>query len=220
LLVAHKETALGHFPTTPCRPNGTGLSKGGVMSETDPVPDAVRRLQDGDPQSADALFALYAWRLTRVAERQLSDKLAGRVDGEDVVQSVFRTFFRRGAAGEFRVDSSAQLWRLLLTITLRKVAAHARHHTTQGRDVAAEAGGDDWLAAAVAREPGPEEAAVFVDQVETLLRGLPPLFCQVLELRLQGCGSSEVARRLGVSRMTVHRALSLLKRRLEAASGA
>jgi RNA polymerase sigma-70 factor (ECF subfamily) len=200
--------------------HATGVLEGDVMSETDPIPDAVRRLQGGDPQSADALFALYAWRLTRVAERHLSDKLAGRIDGEDVVQSVFRTFFRRGAAGEFRVESSAQLWRLLLTITLRKVAAHGRHHTTQARDVAAEAGGDDWLSAAIAREPGPEEAAVFVDQIETLLRGLPPLFCQILDLRLQGCGPTEVARRLDVSRMTVQRALSLLKQRLEAANNA
>ena len=193
----------------------TGVSEGEFMSESDPVPDVVRRLREGDPWVADALFALYAWRLTQLAERNLSDKLAGRLDGEDVVQSVFRTFFRRGAAGEFQIDSSAQLWRLLVTITLRKVAAQGRYHTTQARDVAAEAGGDAWLAAAVAREPGPEEAVVLVDEIETLLRGLPPVFCQVLELRLQGCGPTEVARRLGVSRMTVQRALSLLQQRLE-----
>ena len=185
------------------------------MGENDPVPDAVRRLREGDPQAADALFALDAWRLTRIAEQHLSDKLAGRLDGEDVVQSVFRTFFRRGAAGEFRIDTSAQLWRLLVTITLRKVAAQARRHTADIRDVAAEASGDSWLAEAVAREPGPQEAATLVDQIEALLRGLPPFFCQVLELRLQGCGSTETARRLKVSRQTVQRALQLLRERLE-----
>ena len=187
------------------------------MRDDDPVPDAVRRLREGDPGAADALFALYAWRLTRVAERHLSDKLAGRLDSEDVVQSVFRTFFRRGAEGEFRIDTSAQLWRLLVTITVRKVAAKGRHHTAEARDVAAEAGGESWLAEAVAHEPGPEEAATLVDQIENLLRGLPPFYCQVLDLRLQGCGSTEAARRLGVSRQTVHRALQLLQQRLEAA---
>jgi RNA polymerase sigma-70 factor (ECF subfamily) len=185
------------------------------MIEGDQGPDAVGRLRDGDDLDADALFSLYAERLTRVAERHLSNKLAGRIDREDVVQSVFRTFFRRSAAGEFRIDTTAQLWRLLVTITLRKVAASARYHTAAARDVAAEDGGDFRLSEAAAREPGPEEAATLVDQIEALLRGLPPLYCQVLDLRLQGCGSVETAERLGVSRQTVFRALRLLQERLE-----
>ena len=187
------------------------------MSEHDPVPDLIRRFQEDDPGGADGLCAFFAWRLTRVSEQHLGAKLAGRIDGEDVVQSVFRTFFRRSAAGEFRIDSSAQLWRLLVKITLRKVWAKRRYHTSEVRDVGAEAGGENWMAAAVAREPGPEEAATLLDQIEVLLRGLPPFFCQVLELRLQGCGATEVASRLGVSRQTVHRALTVLRERLEGA---
>ena len=31
------------------------------------------------------------------------------------------------------------------------------------------------------------------DQIEALLRGLPPLYCHILDLRLQGHGASEVA---------------------------
>ena len=54
-------------------------------------------------------------------------------------------------------------------------------------------------------------AAVLVDEIETLLRGLPSAFCQVLELRLHGYGPTKVARRLAVSRMTVQQALSLLR---------
>ena len=78
-------------------------------AEGDPVRDLIRRLREGDPKGADELFAQYARRLTRVAEQHLTRKLAGRIDGEDVVQSVFRTFFRRSAEGEFRIDGSAQL---------------------------------------------------------------------------------------------------------------
>src|SRR5256885_2097714 len=87
-------------------------------------------------------FASDVSELIGVAEAQLSGKLAGRLDGEDVVQSVFRTFFRRSAAGEFQVDASDQLWRLLLTITLRKVRAKARRETAEKRDAGAEAAGD------------------------------------------------------------------------------
>jgi RNA polymerase sigma factor (sigma-70 family) len=187
------------------------------MSEPVPVADLLQRFQAGDQRAAEELFARYAQRLTRLAEQHLSRKLAGRMDGEDVVQSVFRTFFRRSADGEFRIDSSAQLWQLLVKITLLKARAKARYHTAGKRDAGVEqaGGAEDWLPQAVAHDPGPEEAAVLVDQIESLLRGLPPLHAQVLERRLEGCHVTDIASQLGVSRVTVHRVLNLLQQRLE-----
>jgi RNA polymerase sigma-70 factor (ECF subfamily) len=142
------------------------------------------------------------------------------VDGEDVVQSVFRTFFRRSAGGEFRIDSSAQIWKLLVKITLMKARARGRYHSAQKRAVAAEAAGpaaldaDAWLPEALARDPDPADAVAFVDQVEALVKGLPPLYGRVLELRLQGQAPTEIAQGLNVSRQTVYRALNLLQERL------
>ena len=78
--------------------------------------------------------------------------------------------------------------------------------------------GDTPFAEAMAREPGPDEAATLVDEIETLLRGLPELHCRILDLRLQGHGAAEIAAQLGASRMTVYRALKLLQQRLEARS--
>ena len=190
------------------------------MSDAVPVADLLQRFQAGDQRAAEELFARYAQRLTRLAEQHLSRKLAGRMDGEDVVQSVFRTFFRRSADGEFRVDSSAQLWQLLVKITLLKARAKGRYHTADKRDAGAEqpGGTEGWLPQAVAHDPGPEEAAALVDQIETLLRGLPPLHAQVLEHRLEGHHVTDIAARLGVSRQTVHRVLNLLQQRLESSA--
>jgi RNA polymerase sigma-70 factor (ECF subfamily) len=186
------------------------------MDALSPTPKLVERLRSGDPQAAEELFARYARRLTCLAEQHLSRKLAARLEGADVVQSVFRTFFRRSAAGEFRIDSSDELWRLLVQITLQKARAKARHHTAAVRDVTAEApgGGAAILAEAVAHEPGPEEAAALVDQIEGMLHGLPSLYGDLLRLRLEGWSVSDAAARLGVSRRTVHRALQLLQQRL------
>jgi RNA polymerase sigma factor (sigma-70 family) len=191
------------------------------MDALNPIAELAARLQGGDPRAAEEIFARYAQRLTFLAEQQLSRKLAARFDGADVVQSVFRTFFRRSAAGEFRIDSSAELWRLLVRITLQKARAYGRQHTAGVRDVTAEApgGGAAFLIEALAREPSPAEAAALIDQIEELLRGLPSLYCDLLQLRLEGYSVSATAARLGVSRRTVHRALRLLQQRLARSAG-
>ena len=186
------------------------------MVEPTSVTDLVRRHRQGDADAARELFAYYAERLSRLAEQHLSRKLAGRVEGEDVVQSVFRTFFRRTAQGEFQIDCASQLWQLLVTITVRKARAQGRHHTAAMRDVDVEQPGAvaDAILELASREPGPEEAVILMDQIEVLLQGLPPFYCQVLELRLQGHAAVEIAGRLGVARRTVYRALGLLQQRL------
>jgi RNA polymerase sigma-70 factor, ECF subfamily len=189
-----------------------------VKNADDPT-NLVGRLKEADPRAAEALFRRYAVRLARLAEQHLSRKLAGRVDGEDVVQSVFRTFFRRTADGEFQIDSSAQLWRLLVTITVHKARNLVRHHTAGRRDVAAEVGGEAELFQALGREPEPADAAALVDQIEGLLRGLPDLYCRLLDLRLQGHAAEDIAVRLDVSRRTVYRALALLQERLARQAG-
>jgi len=175
----------------------------------------VRRLQEGDPQAAEELFAQYAQRLARLAAGHLRGGLAGRLDGEDVVQSALRSFFRRCAQGEFHIDSRAQLWRLLVKITLNKARAKARHHTAGLRDAHVEVPDQEaLLAEEAAREPGPEETAVLADHVRALLCGLPAIYGEVLHRRLEGYSVAEIASALGVSRQTVYRALELFRHRL------
>jgi len=181
-----------------------------VLSEILPL------LPASDEQVARAIFVQYSNRLVRLAESNLSSKLAGRVDPEDVVQSVFRTFFRREGEGEFQIDCSAQLWQLLVKITILKVRAKARYHTAAMRDAGMEGSIDSGNLEPIGREPGPADAAELVDQIDALLKGLPPLYAQLLGLRLQGRNVSETADELGVSRQTVHRALNVMQDRLAA----
>ena len=170
-------------------------------------------LRKGDPKTAEAVFHRYVAQLVRVAEQHLSRKIAGRLGSEDVVQSVFRTFFRRAEAGEFRIDSSAQLWRLLVKITVLKAQAKGRHHTAGKRAAGAETG-DELLAAAAGRDPNPAEAAELVDLMDKLLQGLPESYAQVLERRLAGDSVADVAVALGISRQSVYRMLNYLQERL------
>ena len=177
----------------------------------------IERWQQGDPVAAEELFRRYATRLSHVAEQHLSRRVKTREDGEDVVQSVFRSFFRRCADGDFRIDSADQLWRLLVSITLFKARSRVRHHTADKRDVGSEAAEEEELRVAVSGEPGPDEAIILVDLFEALLRDLPVQYGQVLELRLQGWPHNDIAEQLSVSRQTVYRVLTLLRQRLDRA---
>ena len=183
--------------------------------EDDPQAGLWSRFQSGDSEASRRLFARYSERLLRLAQQQLSRELAGRLDGEDVVQSALRTFFRRDARGEFQIDSSALLWQLMVKITLNKARAKARRHKAKVRDVSAEISGDEaGLAQLAAHDPTPAEATAMIDQIETLLRGLPESHGDVLRMRLEGHSVAEIAAALGVSRQTVYRALHLFQRRL------
>ncbi len=185
------------------------------VSEDPEVPELLQRVREGDSQAGEKLFARYSRRLILLADKQLSQKLASRLEGEDVVQSAFRSFFRRDARGDFRIDASLDLWRLLVKITINKARAKARHHTTEGRDVGVEtAQSDSALADLLAQSPGPEEVALLGDQIDALLRGLPEQYGSVLRLRLEGLSRTEVASRLGISRHTVRRILKLFQDRL------
>jgi DNA-directed RNA polymerase specialized sigma24 family protein len=197
-------------------PHAMTRTEGHPMDAEPRLTDLLPGLPAGDDRVARAVFDRYSDRLVRLADQHLSRKLAGRVDGEDVVQSVFRTFFRRGGEGQFRIDSSAQLWQLLVRITILKARAKGRFHTAGIRDAGAERAADSGGFDPAAAEPGPEDAAELVDQIDVLLRDLPPLYGKLLGLRLQGHAVTEVADELAVSRQTVHRALNLLQDRLTA----
>src|SRR5262245_102312 len=93
--------------------------------------EALRRWQQRAPAAAQHLYQRYVRELVRLADQHLSRKVARRADGEDVVQSAFRTFFRRSALGEFTIDNTNQLWQLLVTITVRKARAVARFHAAE-----------------------------------------------------------------------------------------
>ena len=63
----------------------------------------LRRLRKGEQDAATRLYLRYARRLHGLATAQTGQDLKSRVDPEDIVQSVFRTFFRRAQEGHYEV---------------------------------------------------------------------------------------------------------------------
>src|SRR5262245_52762378 len=150
------------------------------MSDLD-ADDLVARWRAGDQQAAAELFQRYAQRLVALARSQLPAKLAHRVDPEDVVQSVYRTFFADAEADRFSLQRGGDLWQLLVAITFHKLHDHIKWHRRDKRDASRDRGfgSEDSLFAMQAhlsgREPSPVEAVALLEQVEQVMRRLRPV---------------------------------------------
>jgi RNA polymerase sigma factor (sigma-70 family) len=178
------------------------------------------RLRAGDDDAAQKVLDHYARRLIALARSRLDRLLCRKIDPEDVLQSVFKSFFARHAGGQVRLDTWDNLWGLLATITVRKCGRHAQYYRAGMRDVRREAlpapgdeAGQAWEAAD--REPTPAETAVLVETVELLLRGMSERDRQIVELRLQGYRSVEIAAQVGCTERSVQRVLERVRSRLE-----
>ncbi len=175
----------------------------------------ISRVRAGDEAAADAVFVKYAEQLARLAEQNLSQRVARRVDGADVVQSVFRTFFVRAERGEFHISSSAELWKLLVQITLNKARQQGRRNSAGLRDVRRETNESGVLPVIPDDQPSPEEALILNEVIEQALGKLPesqrPAYQKLIELKLADYSNDEIANQLGIVRRTVERMLSRLK---------
>ena len=104
------------------------------MSSSDTFPQLLARVREGDEDAAAVIFRRFVDQLIAKAHRHLSPAVRRKADAEDVVQSVYRTFFRRMHDGEFQLDHWGSLWGLLTRITVRK-CAHAGRGKNAPREV-------------------------------------------------------------------------------------
>ena len=180
----------------------------------------LRRLQHGQADASTELYLRYAERLLALAAAQSSPDLARRVDPEDIVQSVFRTFFRRASLGHYTVPDGEEIWKLLLVIALNKVRATGAFHRAAKRDVRRTAGGEAFDRA-VESQPGRDEAALDVLRmvIEELLQGLPEAHRRMIELRIEGHEVNDIAAAVRRSKRSVERVLQDFRQRLDALIG-
>ena len=185
--------------------------------------DIMERLRGGDSGAGLEVFRRFAQRLIGLARSRLDSQVRQKVDPEDVMQSVFRSFFRRQADGGLNADNWDRLWSLLAVITLRKCGHQADFFHAGVRDVRREEVSSEAdtaaLAEAMAREPRPDEVAMLTEMVENLLRGLEPRDRAILEATLQGATVAEVSRQVGFSERTVERVLERVRLKLERLRG-
>jgi RNA polymerase sigma-70 factor, ECF subfamily len=187
---------------------------------SDPSIDLLQRWRQGDQQAAGELFHLYGERLIALARSRISERLARRLDPEDVVQSACRSFFGGARDGRYSPQHGGDLWSLLVAITLNKLHVQVRRNQAAKRapereQAECQVADADYLATELlAREPTPLEAVALTDEVEQLMRNLGALEQRMLELRLQGYNMDEIGAATGRTERTVRRTLEQVKARL------
>jgi RNA polymerase sigma-70 factor (ECF subfamily) len=178
----------------------------------------VRRFCRGENDAATQLYLRYAERLGRLARQTMSPKLAIRVDPDDVVQSVFRTFFRRTSEGLLDVPPGDQLWQLLLAIATNKVRHLGRYHRQQKRDVSRTVASDQVVSLErFASDHVPMKILELV--IRELLESQTEVQRQMIEMRIQGYTAPEISAATKRCSRTVERVIKRfrddLKRHVE-----
>ena len=193
------------------------------MSSDPSFDDLMARLRAGQNDAATQVFNRFASRLIALARKRLGPQVLQKVDPEDVLQSVFKSFFVRYPSGQFGgFESWDNLWAMLAVITLRKCGRRMDYFHAACRDVRREVAGQaasDGSASdlgAPGDEPTPSEAAMLTETVERLMRCLEGRHREILALSLQGYRPPEISNRLRCTERTVYRVLGRVKQCLEA----
>lgn len=175
----------------------------------------LRRVRIGSQDAATQLYLRYAKRLHALSRSKCSPDLAVRFDSEDIVQSVFRTFFRRVQKGEYDVPDGEELWKLFLVIGLNKIQTAGTFHRAAKRDVRASVRGEllDQVMAEV-EESDETSMTILQMSIEEVLGGLSPSHRDIVQLRIEGHEVAAIAERLGRSKRSVERILQGFREQL------
>jgi RNA polymerase sigma factor (sigma-70 family) len=184
----------------------------------------LRQLKGGDLDAAQFLWERYYHRLVALARKKLGDSSRRTMDEDDVVQIAFSSFCLRAKVGCFsELKDRDSLWALLAFITARKAANQRVHEhrvkrgggRTSNSSSWEQAEGDGELMQVVGREPSPDDAALFVTQLEQFMHSLQePTDRIILLWKLEERTNQEIARHLDCSLSAVERRLRFIRKRL------
>ncbi len=182
--------------------------------------DLVSDYQAGSESAARDLFDKYCERLMKLAKRRIGQRMASRFDPEDVIQSAFRTFFTRVKNDEFTFEAEDDLFKLLVRLTVRKTLRRIEHHSAAKRNPNLEAAQrtDDVepFSLVASHTVTPDMEVALIDEFQDFIGNLPELDRKVIELKIQGYSTVEIAEQVGSYERKVRRVLE----RIEKLSGA
>jgi RNA polymerase sigma-70 factor (ECF subfamily) len=175
----------------------------------------LRRLRSGSEDAATQLYLRYAHRLRGLVRAQSSPDLARRVEAEEIVQSIFGSFFRGAGNGYYDVPGGEDLWKLFLVIALNKIRAKGAFHRAAKRDLRRTTELDERPEFQELADDQDTAALTFLRlAVQEAMDRLLPHHRQVVTLCIEGHDVADVARQMGRSKRTVERLLQEARKHL------
>lgn len=193
------------------------------MSKSTNVSHWIDLVKAGDSVAANRIWQQYFDRLVRAVRARLYGQNRAVSDEEDIVLSVFDSFYNAAENGRFpELSDRDDLWQLLLRMSARKVVDKRRHDQRQrrGGNVKVHSlnrpNDDDSVINAIGNEPSPEMVLMMRESVEQLFSHLS--VGQLRELagaKLEGYSNAELAKRFGCSERTIERRLHLIREKFQ-----
>jgi RNA polymerase sigma factor (sigma-70 family) len=185
------------------------------MSTPGSVTHWLQLLPGGDSLAAQQLWQIYFQQLVHFARSRLHNYPRRVVDEEDLALSAFDSFCRGVEQGRFpKLEDRNNLWKLLVTITARKVLNLKRDGQRRKRGGGTRNEGPDAgeLDSILGKEPSPDFAAEVAEQCQRLLDLLgTDELRQVALWKMEGYTSKEIADKFPCTPRTVERKLELIR---------
>ncbi|MHB1034469.1 MAG: sigma-70 family RNA polymerase sigma factor [Pirellulales bacterium] len=160
------------------------------MSDSESTRDFIRRLEQCTRSSTDEMDQRYRERLCRLVAREMNRRYRRREDPEDIVQSVFRSFFVDLKDSQRTFDHTGALWEWLTKATrhkiLRRVEFHEAKKRTLDRETCLDPNG------LFSQGPSDVEARHLGDALEIVLAGEESLYAEIFQLQLAGYTLAEL----------------------------
>ncbi len=191
------------------------------MSDTDNVSHWIEQVKHGDSVAASRIWQHYFDRLVRAVRQRMRGQNRAVSDEEDVVLSVFDSFYAAAEEGRFPdLSDRDDLWRLLLRMSARKVVDKRRHDLRQrrgGNVQIHQLGADEkTLIEAIGNEPSPEMVLMMQETLDQFFSDLRVGHLRELAVaKLEGYSNAEIARRFACSERTIERRLHLIREKCQ-----
>jgi DNA-directed RNA polymerase specialized sigma24 family protein len=196
------------------------------MSERPPSDEKqwMSELKAGNSTATGWVWKQYFTRLMALAQKRMRSLPRRAADEEDVALSALNSFLAGARAGRFpQLENENDLWRLLVTITKRKVSRQRRRHFAARRGGGQERGESAFgskpdsaagraIESVPSQVPTPPFAAEFAEECHILFDRLQdPLLRDIALWKMEGFTNEEIAHKLQRHVRTVERKLALIR---------
>lgn len=195
----------------------TEILGGQEIDQSNEFAQLLLQARMGDLQAQTRLCEEYEKQVYIVVRVLLGPQLRPHLDSVDLIQSVHRSLLAGLRDKRFEIATPENLVALACTMVRRKVARQWRKHRRQSR---LPTGPNDsqklseTLQNLVGREGEPSEVAEYFSSLEKVCESLNPIERQMLERKLEGYTTGEVAEQLGMHPVAIRVRWSRLRDRL------